>query len=383
MPTAKNLSFLRARNQGSVLRELLRGQAVSNQQLAKKLKLTPMSISYITSDLLEKGIIKENPHPIVKDTPGRPAVALDIVPARLLAIGVLVSRRHLRVSLTDLTGGILHSLSRHHPEHLTKEQLTEQIITDIKEMLGHAPADNILGIGVSCIGLVDVHCKAVLATTDFHSIADWHIGEILEKEFEKPCFVAEDMKASALAEHYYGAAQSLSDFIYLGLTYGLGAGVITHGKLLEGNRGFCGEIGHTTLYHDGKECTCGNHGCAEMYLGIAALLSQSRCKNWEQFITLCKEQPENETVVQMTHDLATLLVNTVNTFDTEAIIIGHEGAALSEEIFAALSEQVNARILARSVKQVAILPSAISARVHAVGAAAIVFSRLFAGDFKL
>ena len=384
MPTAKNLTYLRARNQGAVLETLLRGENISKQELAHRLKLTPMSISYIAGDLLEKGILQENrTAPIKKDTPGRRGVALSITPNRLLAVGVSVSRRHLRVSLAELSGKTLHCITHQHNENVTSESLTEQISLDIAEVLTLAPKEHILGIGVSCIGLVDIQEKTVISTTDFYGIENWNIGKVLEERFSLPCFVAEDMKAAGLAEYYYGAAKNLTDFIYLGITYGLGSGIIADGKLLEGNRGFCGEVGHTTLYHDGLTCVCGNRGCAEKYLSVGAITERLSLENWDEVISFCNKNPEDKALDTIIHELSTLIVNIINNFDSEAIVIGHEGAALPEFVFEALNLEVNKRILARNVKTVNILPSLIPKQIHALNGAAIVFFQLFAGTFKL
>ena len=382
--TAKNLTYLRAQNQGAILKALLLGKEISKQELAGRLNLTPMSISYITNDLLEKGIITENQEkPIKKDSPGRRALALEIVPRRLLAIGVSISRRHLRIALSDLCGEPIRLISHRHSPDLTKETLTDMILEEVEDLLKLAPREHILGIGVSCIGLVDIREKTVVATTDFFGIQNWPIGKILQDRFNLTCYVVEDMKAAGLAEYYYGAAGALNDFIYLGVTYGLGAGIISNSKLLEGNRGFCGEVGHTTLYHDGKNCGCGNRGCAEMYLSVGAILERMGLEDWQDFADLCRKSPRDPAVQAILRDLATLLVNIVNCYDTEAVIIGHEGALLIEEIFTQLNEEVNRRIMARAVKKVEILPSAISEKIHALNGAAVIFSRLFGGEFKL
>ena len=382
--TAKNLTYLRAQNQGAILRTLLMGKEITKQELAQKLNLTPMSISYITNDLLEKGILTQNQdQPIKKDSPGRRAVALEIAPSRLLAIGVSVSRRHLRVSLSDLRGQTIRLLSHRHTENLSKESLTAQILADIEELLNDAERKHILGIGVSCIGLVDIREKRVIRTTDFFGIEDWSIGKILEDYFALPCIVVEDMKAAGLAEYYYGGAKEFNDFVYLGITYGLGAGIISNSKLLEGNRGFCGEIGHTTLYHDGKTCGCGNRGCAEMYLSVGAILERMGLNDWQEFSALCQTSPNDPAVQSIARDLTTLLVNIVNCYDTEAVIIGHEGAILSQPLFEQLNAEVNRRIIAGGIKTVQILPSAIAEKIHALNGAAVVFSRLFGGEFKL
>lgn len=384
MPTAKNLTYLRARNQGAVLQTLLREGSISKQDLSQRLNLTPMSISYIAGDLLEKGILQENRTELIKkETPGRRGIGLSITPNRLLAIGVSVSRRHLRVSLVELCGRTLHCTSHRHGENVTKDSLTKQILDDISQMLTKVPKEYILGIGVSCIGLVDIQEKTVIAATDFYGIANWQIGRILEETFSLPCFVAEDMKAAGLAEYYYGAAKNLSDFVYLGITYGLGAGVIAGGKLLEGNRGFCGEVGHTTLYHDGVTCVCGNRGCAEMYLSAGAIAERAGVENWEAFVSLCQKEPQNPLICGIVHELSTLIVNIVNNYDSEAVVIGHEGAALPKVIFEMLNREVSGRILARKVKTVEICPSAIPKQIHELNGAAIVFFQLFAGTFRL
>lgn len=384
MPTAKNLTYLRARNQGAVLQTLLQGKSITKQELSHRLNLTPMSISYIAGDLLEKGILFENwSAPIKKDTPGRRGVALSIAKERLLAVGVSVSRCHLRVSLVDLCGNTLKYFSHQHDGEVTKDSLTSQIINDIKELLPLAPKEHILGIGVSCIGLVDIQKKTVISTTDFYGINDWDIGEVLQKEFDMPCFVAEDMKAAGLTEHYYGTAKKLCDFVYLGITYGVGAGVIADGKLLEGNRGFCGEVGHTTLHHDGIECVCGNRGCAEKYLSVSAITERFGLSDWQEFVQYCKNEHESHVVETVARELSTLIINIVNNYDCEAVIIGHEGALLPKTFFDSVNKQVNNRILARSVKSVSIIPSSLSEKIHQLNGASIVFFQLFAGFFKL
>lgn len=380
--TAKNLTYLRAQNQGAVLKALLMEKSLSQRELAERLHLTPMSISYITADLLEKGIIAER-EAIKKDSPGRRAVALELVPERLLAVGVSVSRRHLRISLADLSGNTLRLLSLCHRDRETKESLTKRIIEGIEAFWQPPVVDRILGIGVSCIGLVDIREKTVSTTTDFYGIEDWPIGRILEERFGRTCLVVEDMKAAGLAEFYYGAARNFSDFIYLGLTYGLGAGVISNGKLLEGNRGFCGEIGHITLYADGKTCGCGNRGCAETYLSVGAILERTGLSEWSELVELSQSSPKDPALRFIARDLSTLLVNTVNCFDTQAVIIGHEGALLGEGFYKEIKEEVNRRILARKLKSVSILPSAIPEKIHVLNGAAIIFSRLFGGEFKL
>ena len=371
----KNLTDLRASNQGAVLQYILTHGATSKQKLAAELQLTPMSISYIAAELQEKGYLREC-EAEVTNAPGRPAAKLALVPERLLAVSVSVSRRSVRVSCVDMAGHVQRTHRTPHTADTTAASLTQRIIREIEAIA----ADNaVLGIGISCVGMVDIRSGTVVSTTDFYGIEDWPVVSLLQQHFGiQTVFIAEDMKAAALAESYYGAGKAYTDFVYVGVTHGIGAAVIAGGKLLEGSRGFSGELGHTTLYPNGARCACGNVGCAELYLSVPTVLAAAECDSWEAFAAV--PSPAKD---QFLTDLATVLTNVVNVFDPEAVGLGHEGALLTAEDYAALQAAVNARVMTRHFKQVAVLPSSLAHDITAQSGAAVVFSRCFSGEFKL
>lgn len=383
---AKNLTYLRASNQGAILKALLYDKYISKQDLASRLNLTPMSISYITADLIEKGVLREvaGAKKITK-SPGRRASLIALNENKILAIGVTITKRHLRTSLVSLNGEIIKCFSHRHDKNTTSESLTEKIISDIELLLNEVKDNILLGIGVNSIGIVDIKNKSVISIIDLCNIHNWKIGKDLEERFNLSCYVVDDMKASALAESYYGVAKGLSDFIYLGITYGLGSSIISNGTLFEGNMGFGGEVGHTTLYHNGKTCECGNRGCAELYLSAGALLEKSGLKEWQDFLDYCNNSPENPVIREYMCDLTTFLVNIINTFDPQAVVIGHEGAPLflNNAVFNQVNKNVNQRIISRNLKSVPIVPSTIYDKIHELNAASVVFSHLFNGEFKL
>ncbi len=69
----------------------------------------------------------------------------------------------------------------------------------------------------------------------------------------------------ALGEHAYGAAHGLMDFILVTIGGGLGSCFYSNGKPHLGQDGFTGEIGHTCVDVNGRQCGCGRNGCLEMY----------------------------------------------------------------------------------------------------------------------
>ncbi len=74
-----------------------------------------------------------------------------------------------------------------------------------------------------------------------------------------------DANCAALAEHEWGAARGIGDFVMVTLGTGIGGGVVTDGRLIRGRSGFAGEIGHMVVEAHGVPCPCGLRGCWERY----------------------------------------------------------------------------------------------------------------------
>ncbi|HET7101523.1 MAG TPA: ROK family protein [Terriglobia bacterium] len=106
-------------------------------------------------------------------------------------------------------------------------------------------------IGVSCGGPLD-HVRGIIqAPPNLSTWVDVPIKAILEEEFGVPCRVENDANAGAVAEHRFGAGQGCRNMVFLTMGTGLGAGIITDGRLYHGANDFAGEIGHVRLTRSG------------------------------------------------------------------------------------------------------------------------------------
>jgi glucokinase len=86
-----------------------------------------------------------------------------------------------------------------------------------------------------------------------------------------------DAKALALAEGWRGAAAGAPDFLAMVVSTGVGGGIVLDGRLLDGEAGNAGHIGHVIVEPDGRLCACGARGCLEAEtsgLSIAALIGR-------------------------------------------------------------------------------------------------------------
>jgi glucokinase len=76
-------------------------------------------------------------------------------------------------------------------------------------------------------------------------------------------FVDNDAKALALGEGWVGAAQGARDYIGMVVSTGVGGGIVLDGRLLDGDTGNAGHVGHVIVEPDGHVCGCGARGCLE------------------------------------------------------------------------------------------------------------------------
>jgi len=98
------------------------------------------------------------------------------------------------------------------------------------------------------------------------NIAAWRheaVASHLEDLVGVPAWVDNDAKALALAEGWRGAAAGVDDYLAMVVSTGVGGGIVSGGRLLDGAAGNAGHIGHVIVEPDGRRCGCGARGCLE------------------------------------------------------------------------------------------------------------------------
>lgn len=88
--------------------------------------------------------------------------------------------------------------------------------------------------------------------------------------------VANDAHVTGLGEYTYGSAHGMRNFVLVTLGHGIGSCIFSNGEVHLGLDGFSGEIGHTTVYHEGRVCGCGRKGCLEAYCAHKGIIATAR-----------------------------------------------------------------------------------------------------------
>lgn len=149
------------------------------------------------------------------------------------------------------------------------ERLYDEII---KLRNTHAYSSKLIGIGIGAPSGNYLSGKIENASNlnwpDFIPVA-----KLMAGYSRLPVAVTNDANATALGEMKYGIAKGVSNFISLTLGTGLGSGIVVDGRLVNGQNGHAGELGHTIAVAGGRVCGCGRKGCLETYASAPGLLN--------------------------------------------------------------------------------------------------------------
>ncbi|TAM70783.1 MAG: ROK family protein [Microbacteriaceae bacterium] len=128
----------------------------------------------------------------------------------------------------------------------------------------------VVGAGVVTPGVVDEEAGVVRYASNL-GWRDLPLHDLLSAQLGMPVAVGHDVRAAGLAERLLGAARGYDDFVLVPIGTGVAATLFSAGRTLTGAGGAAGEFGHIPVYPGGELCTCGQHGCLEVYVSGAGL----------------------------------------------------------------------------------------------------------------
>ena len=393
-------------NRSLVLKMICTGTNLSRVDIARRTGLSKMSITNIVNGLINEGFVlekSESQEAAPTGSSGRKPVYLAANPDIYLVPGLYISRDYAVATLTNLQCEIILEMKCSFSNNESEISFIDKIISLTGLILdsNQAAGKKILGIGVSCIGPLDLKNGIILEPANFHGLGGIPVRKLLEEQFGYEVYINNDMNASALAEKLFGKGKDTGNFVYVGVTNGIGAGIIANGSLFEGDMGFGGEIGHTTIDFNGPECACGNSGCLELYASIPEIVRQARKSisagtpsalqsieeiQWSD-IADCAARGDSlalEMVRLLCRYMSYGLISLINIFDPQVIYLGHDIALAGDLASSGLEADIKRRFFSSNYKSVPVEISAFRHKAPVAGAAAIILDRLFGGhSFRL
>jgi predicted NBD/HSP70 family sugar kinase len=356
--------------------------------------LSKMTVSNIVSELIASGLVEEaeTTEPISGNF-GRKPVMIKLAENAPCICGMLIKRGLCQIILASLDGVILEQ-TEYLYEHLTSKQDLIDMLSQGFFTLSGRTSRRIVAVGISSVGPIDSQSGTILNPPFFYGIENVPISSIIEQISGLPTILVNDANAGALAEKLFGAGRELSNFVYLHIMNGIGAGLVLNDKLYNGDVGKSGEIGHTSINFSGPKCVCGNNGCLDLYANVEAMrarilehaalyphspLAALAAPKW---IDIVDAANRFDPLALMALDefcsyITFSLVNALNLLDLSNIIVGYDSQSTGTIIESILQRKLSKTILSSNYRKIRVSHSVFGGNAPLIGAIAEIVDRIF------
>ncbi len=251
---------IKQHNAALILREIYARAAISRAQLARLTHLSRPSVTELAQSLLEKGLIGEVGPEQIFDKVGKKAQLLAFNPDAYQIVGVAVTNAAVICSLFNLrANGIVRRAAQRNGA--CGDEVVRLIVEAIEQVIQSATRP-LLGIAVGAPGVVDseagiVHMAASLGWQDLP------LSQILSQRFHLPIYIGNDSNFAAVGEYRFGLGQGVKDLVIVEAGDGIGIGMLSDGRIIQGSTHAAGELGHAPFPPLDDVCVCGRRGCLE------------------------------------------------------------------------------------------------------------------------
>jgi len=385
-----------------VLDEIRLGKSRSRTELVDRTGLGRAIVAQRVGELIDRGLVVEGE--LGPSTGGRPPRQLTF---RADAGHLLVAdlgATSIDVALTSLDGRILGH--RDEPAEIEAgpdvclarvEELFDQLVATTHDVPGR-----LWGIGIGVPGPVEFRTGRPISPPIMPGWDGYPIRERFTARYGAPVWVDNDVNLLALGESRSGVAAGHRDVVVVKIGSGIGAGIISDGRLHRGAQGSAGDVGHIQVVDDPSVvCRCGNIGCLEALAGGAALgkaaevAARDGRSPWLRTALDQRGRVTAEDVARAAsagdplavamlqgagRRVGSMLASVVNFFNPSLVVIGGGVANSPDQLLASIRETVYRRSLPLATRDLLIQRSSLGGLAGVIGASSMVVDELFSRD---
>lgn len=368
-------SVMRELNRTLVLDVVKQRNPVSRAAIARETSLAKPTVSAIVEDLVAEGLVREVGVGPTASGGGRPPILLEFNARSQFIVGVQVGVQRTNLVVADALGQELDRAGIATPSGPADKALAS-IAGEIKQLIRRSGAarKRLAAVGVCIPGLVDMHSGTCLLAPNL----DWHdvpVSKLLNAALGVPVFVVNTADAAVVVETMEGAAQGAENVVLLYAGRGVGASVLSEGRLLHGSFGLTGEIGHCHIPGATTRCNCGKIGCLETLTDgpaiVRAVLTElaagrgSTLKSIPSAELSAKDVAEAandgdelalEVLAAVGHTLGVAASWMINLFNPQVLLVGGGLAEAGKPLLEPLEATAREHTLVQSAETVAIRP---------------------------
>lgn len=350
---------------------------VTRAELADVTGLSRATVSALVRDLERDGLVSvEISSPGIGRSGRRPEV-VRLTRRAGAVLGVDFGHRHVRVAVSDLAGHVLAAHSARVDVDRGMEDalaVARRLANLVSEEAGVAH-DELLACGAGVPAPVDRATGRIGSTSLLPSWSGATLASTLEEVLGMPVTVDNDANLGAVGEQTAGAARGVDDVIYVKISSGVGAGLISGGRLVRGASGIAGEIGHVAVVPNGVPCRCGGRGCLETLASASAVrrqLLQTTGQDLPGDDLLESMSGGDPRVTRLMADagrsIGRVLAGACHLLDPALIVLGGDPAFATGPVLDGLREELQRHRLPGSGGVVQVVPAQLGVQGQIVGA---------------
>lgn len=380
------------------------GEAVTRPQIGTVTGLGRGVVTQRVEQAIQMGYLEEGD--VGPSSGGRAPRTLRFRGENGLIVVCALGALHIHVGLTQLEGDVISQahldwdISRGPAATLDAAlELVDELLDEDRKRRKRAVP--VWGIAVGVPGPVDFESGRPVAPPIMPGWNGFDVRRRFEQRFDAPVWVDNDVNLLALNERTNRQVPSI-DLIYVKVGSGIGAGLVSRGRIHRGANGAAGDIGHVKVFGASVQCRCGKIGCLEAVAGGWALVRDAQLAIDEGtsglLATRVKEGTElNPELISMSAEdgdaLAIQLAQSsakiigesvsalVNMFNPKVIVVGGALAGAGEIFLAEVRQRVYEHSLPLATRDLNIVVSANDVREPIRGGAAMVREQLFEETF--
>ena len=306
--------------------------------------------------------------------------------------------RGMSIALSDLSGKLSEITEFDGDIGLGPEKVLLKIESVFEKIISKTKKE-IWGIGIGLPGPVEFVAGIPMSPPIMPGWDRYPVRERLSKKFGAPVWVDNDVNLMALGEVAKSHERKYNELIYIKIGSGIGAGILTHGRLHRGAQGCAGDIGHIAVAGvTDVVCRCGNVGCLEAVAGGIAIsrdaflaAENSDSKFLRERLKVNKKIEASDvidgaksgdkwcvdSINGVGQQVGKILATLVNFYNPSLIVVGGGISNAGDQLLASLRETVFKRSLPLATRDLEIRIGTDSNSTGLIGAAEMVISELF------
>ncbi len=339
-------------NRTLILNTILKSQPISQVQLTKVLKISKSTVSRITFDLMQSGMLKSI-GTTKSSKNGRNPSLIALNPDYRKSLVVKIGVNYSIIAIANF------SMTFERVKIFKTKKDPERFVGYITEFVKKNISERVHSLSLSIPGIVDKDFQKIIIAPNL----DWKnllLAEMLKEKldplFDNSLKISMDNEANfaVIAEMMFGKKINEDDrnVIFILFGEGIGTGLVINGQLYRGRWNTAGEFGHMIVEMGGKKCHCGNSGCWERYASISQITREKISISGSKFLNT---QLKSSTLKTYSTAVATGIANIVNGISPDVVIVGGTISKIWDEI----SQDV-----VRKVKEMSITPDAANVRIE-------------------